>query len=202
MLKAMLSPITRFLHPHTRVTFRCRDHDNLAREIDKRKHEIHVSNLQRLPKKSNKSILVQYSTVLYCTVKMSVEINSFYPAHPLHIPHPSHQSLSRRKIFEEEERCRIALRERTGPHQIRWPAAAQSSKAHLLESKVTQRTLAISLKRRRQWSKVHCMEKVTSLRGRIDPHLALRTASISCRKLCEVMFQFDFFDIFFFLFLL
>jgi hypothetical protein len=67
---------------------------------------------------------VLYSTVQYSTVRMSVEIR-FIPLTPP--PYPSHQSLSRRKIFEEELRCRIALRELIWPYQIRLPAAAQSS---------------------------------------------------------------------------
>ena len=133
----MLSPITRFLHPHTRVTFRCRDHDNLAREIDK--HEIHVSNLQRLPKKSNKSILVQYSTVRYCTVlsKCPLRLIRFIPLTPSP-PHPS--SLSPVVVTAEDFRRRSKLSDNMAISDSVTCRCAElfCSNAHLLESKVTQ----------------------------------------------------------------
>ena len=68
------------------VTFRCGDHDNLAREIDK--HEI--SNFANDCRRSRRKVF-RYSTVQYgngtLKMKMSVEIR-FIPLTPppLHIP--------------------------------------------------------------------------------------------------------------------
>ena len=77
-----------------------------------------------------------------------------YVLPPLHIPLTP--VVVTAEISGEEVRCRIALRERTWRHQIRWPAADQSSKVHLLESEVT---LATSLERERQRSKGHFIKK-------------------------------------------
>ena len=100
---------------------------------------------------------VQYGSVLYCTVRCCQKIrwDTFSPPPP-----PLHNPLTpvvvTAEISGEEVRCRIALRERTWRHQIRWPAADQSSKAHLLESELM---LATSLERERQRSKGHYIKK-------------------------------------------
>ena len=136
-------PLPSYSH---KLTFRCGNHGSLARNIDK-DEMIDRQLCKRSWRKVFLYSTVQYSTVQYC---QDTRLDySFYPTHhpsPSTVtPHPSHPSLSRRKIFEEEVSCRIAMRERTWPYQIRFPAAAQSSKAHLLESEVTLWTLATSL---------------------------------------------------------
>ena len=103
----------------------------------------------------------QYCTVRNCTVLYSTMLSKdplryvlSPPPSPLHIPLTP--VVVTAEISGEEVRCRIALRERTWRHQIRWPAADQSSKAHLLESELM---LATSLERERQRSKGHFIKK-------------------------------------------
>ena len=162
MLKAMLSPITRPSSSH-KVTFRCRDHDNLAREIVLVLVQAWDQQLcKRLPKKSKKGILVQYCTVRYSTVLSECPLRFVLSHSP---PLPS-TSLSPVVVTAEDFRRRIKMSDRVAGINMAISdsvtcscAELFCSKAHLLESIVTQRTLATSLKRRRQWSKGHCMEK-------------------------------------------
>ena len=175
MLKAMLSPITRPSSSH-KVTFRCRDHDNLAREIVLVLVQAWDQQLcKRLPKKSKKGILVQYCTVRYSTVLSKCPLRFVSSRSPLlHIP----QSLSRRKIFEEDVRCRIALRALIWPYQIRWPDCdPQVRRALLLEGPLArEQSNAEDARNITQAEKTVIKSslhgKVTSLRGRWDPHLA------------------------------
>ena len=92
---------------------------------------------------------VQYGIVLYSTMLSKDPLRYV-------LPPPLTPVVVTAEISGEEVRCRIALRERTWRHQIRWPAADQSSKAHLLESELM---LATSLERERQRSKGHYIKK-------------------------------------------
>ena len=150
MLKAMLSPITRPSSSH-KVTFRCRDHDNLAREIVLVLVQAWDQQLcKRLPKKSKKGILVQYCTVRYSTVLSECPLRFVLSHSP---PLPS-TSLSPVVVTAEDFRRRIKTSDRVAGINMAISdsvtcscAELFCSKAHLLESEVTHWALATSLER-------------------------------------------------------